>query len=33
MSIWASTFAIEDERQWVAELEADGIKAAVVRRT
>jgi hypothetical protein len=31
VSIWASTFAIEDERQWVAELEADGIKAGVIR--
>jgi hypothetical protein len=31
MSIWASTFSIEDERQWMAGLESDGIKAGVIR--
>jgi hypothetical protein len=31
VSIWASSFAIEDERQWIAGLEANGIKAGVIR--
>jgi hypothetical protein len=31
MSIYGSFFAIEDERQWVAELEAEGIKAGIIR--
>jgi len=31
MSIFASFFSIEDERQWMADLEASGIKAGVIR--
>lgn len=31
MSIFASFFAIEDEREWVAELETAGIQAGVIR--
>lgn len=31
MSIWASTLTIEDERQWVAELQEAGIGAGVIR--
>jgi len=31
VSIWGSFFGIEDERQWVAELEAEGIKAGIIR--
>lgn len=31
MSIWASTLSIEDERQWIADLEEAGIKSGVIR--
>jgi len=31
VSIFASFFSIEDERQWVAELKASGIDAGVIR--
>lgn len=31
MSIYGSFFGIEDEREWIADLEADGIKAGVIR--
>lgn len=31
MSIYASIFSIEDERQWVAELKAGGIDAGIIR--
>jgi hypothetical protein len=31
MSIWATTLNIEDERQWIADLEARGIEAGVLR--
>lgn len=31
MSIWARILSIEDEGQWIAGLEADGIKAGVIR--
>jgi len=31
LSIYGTFFAIEDERQWMAGLEAQGIKAGVVR--
>lgn len=30
-SIFSSFFAIEDEREWIADLEADGIKVGVIR--
>lgn len=31
MSIYATWLTIEDERQWVSDLQADGIKAGVIR--
>jgi hypothetical protein len=31
VSIFATTLTIEDERQWIASLEADGIGAGVIR--
>lgn len=31
MSIYGTFFLIEDERQWIEELEADGIDAGVIR--
>ena len=31
LSIYASIFSIEDERQWIADMEKDGIKAGVIR--
>lgn len=31
MSIWGGFFGIEDEREWIADLQADGIGAGVIR--
>ena len=31
MSIWGSFFSIEDEREWIADLKAEGIEAGVIR--
>lgn len=31
MSIYGTSFSIEDEREWIADLEADGIRAGVIR--
>ncbi len=31
MSVWASILGIEDERQWMADLEAQGIGAGAIR--